>query len=129
MEQKLNSVSWFDLPVTNMDRAVKFYETILGIKIERLPMGPMELGIFPHEQSGIGSGGALVYNPDHYKVTTDGVLIYFNSQSGDLANELGRVEASGGKILRPKSLIAEDIGYMAVFLDSEGNKVALHSKK
>jgi predicted enzyme related to lactoylglutathione lyase len=58
-----------------------------------------------------------------------GVLIYYTAKSGDLDNELSRVETAGGKVLQPKTLIKEDIGYMAVFLDTEGNRIALHSRQ
>jgi predicted enzyme related to lactoylglutathione lyase len=70
----------------------------------------------------------LVHHPEHYKPSTDGVLIYFSSRTGDLADELSKIEGAGGQILVPKTLIAEDIGYMAVFLDTEGNRIALHSR-
>jgi predicted enzyme related to lactoylglutathione lyase len=69
-----------------------------------------------------------VRQPEHYTPSTDGTLVYFTAHSGDLANELGRVEAAGGKVLLPKRLITEDIGYMGLFLDTEGNKLALHSR-
>ena len=66
---------------------------------------------------------------ENYKPSKDGVLIYFTTTSGDLANELARVKKSGGKVLQQKKLIAKDIGYMGLFLDTEGNRVAIHSRK
>ncbi|MDP4207029.1 MAG: VOC family protein, partial [Bacteroidota bacterium] len=71
---------------------------------------------------------ALVYLPDLYKPSSDGTVIYFTAFSGDLNNELSRVEKAGGKILEGKKLIKEEIGYMAIILDTEGNKIALHSR-
>jgi len=59
----------------------------------------------------------------------NGVVVYFTTHSGDLAVELARVEGAGGQVLRPKTLITDDIGYMGVFVDSEGNRIALHSRK
>lgn len=123
-----NLVGWFEIPVNNMERAIKFYEEVFGIKFSRNTMGPLDMAWFPFNEKGLGSSGSLVHHPEHYKPSTDGVLIYFSSRTGDLANELGKVESAGGQILAPKTLIAEDIGYMAVILDTEGNRIALHSR-
>ena len=76
-----------------------------------------------------GASGSLVHDNKFYKPSQDGVLIYFSSPSEDLKNELDKVESAGGKVLIQKKLISEDIGYMGMFLDSEGNRVAIHSKK
>ena len=70
-----------------------------------------------------------MYNEELRKPSVDGVLVYFTAQSGDLSIELARIEGAGGKVLVPKTLISDDIGHMAVFLDSEGNRIALHSWK
>lgn len=131
MELQRNVVGWFELPVSDMERAIKFYETVFEWKIARHQMGELDMGWFPMMQGDKpGAGGSLVYQKDHYKPSSfDGVLIYFTSQSGDLNNELNRVDKAGGKVLIPKRLIAPDIGYMAVFTDTEGNRVALHSLK
>lgn len=75
-----------------------------------------------------GASGTLVYHKEFYKTSTDGVLIYFMCNSGDLGNELSRVESAGGKVLMPKKLITEDISYMALCVDTEGNRIALHSR-
>ncbi|CAN5864099.1 VOC family protein [soil metagenome] len=125
---KNNIVGWFEIPVTDMDRAVKFYETVLDLSLSRHPMGELEMAWFPWAEDGFGAPGSLVRQPEHYTPSTDGTLVYFTAHSGDLANELGRVEAAGGKVLLPKRLITEDIGYMGLFLDTEGNKLALHSR-
>ncbi len=124
-----NVVGWFEIPVTDMDRAIRFYETVFDFKIDRNQMGPLDMGWFPFtEGDGPGSGGSLVKHPDFYKPSTDGTLVYFTAHSGDLNNELGRVEDAGGKVLQEKTHIADDIGYMALILDTEGNRVALHSR-
>lgn len=124
-----NSVGWFEIPVTNMERAMKFYETVLEIKLEKHEMGPLDMAWFPTVENGMGSAGSLVCHKDFYKPSADGVLIYFTAFSGDVNIELGRVEAAGGKIVVPRKHISEEYGYMAVILDTEGNRIALHSRK
>lgn len=123
-----NVVGWFEIPVADMDRAVKFYETVLDLSFSRHPMGELEMAWFPGTEDGLGASGSLVRQPEYYTPSADGTLVYFTSPSGNLANELERVEQAGGKVLQPKTLITEDIGYMALFLDTEGNKLALHSR-
>jgi uncharacterized protein len=122
-----NLVGWFEIPVANMDRAIKFYEQVLGIKLFRNKMGPLDMAWFPWTKDGAGATGSLIHHSDFYKPSADGTLVYFNSLSGNLSDELSRVESAGGKVLIQKKLIALDVGYMAVFLDSEGNRIALHS--
>jgi predicted enzyme related to lactoylglutathione lyase len=124
-----NMVGWFEIPVSDMDRAIRFYENVLGLKLFRNKMGPLEMAWFPWTKEGTGATGSLVKHPGFYKPSGDGILIYFTAISGDLNNELARVELAGGKILIHKKLIALDVGYMAVFHDSEGNRIALHSSK
>ena len=123
-----NVVGWFEVPVQNMDRAVKFYETVFGFKLSRHQMGPLDMAWFPTVDKGMGAPGSLVYNKEAYRPSTDGVLVYFTAFSGDLSIELSRVEAAGGKMLQPKRLISEEYGSMELFLDTEGNRIALHSR-
>lgn len=127
MESKRNVVGWFEIPVTDMERAMSFYEKLLGIKITRTPMGPLDMGLFPYDGLEPGSGGALVKHEQFYTPSQEGVLVYFSSLTGNLDDELARVTEAGGQILVPKKQIAPDVGYMALFLDTEGNRVALHS--
>jgi predicted enzyme related to lactoylglutathione lyase len=124
-----NVVGWFEIPVTNMDRAIKFYEEVFDFKLSRHILGPIDMAWFPTMEDGHGTSGSLVYNERAYKPSMDGVLIYFTAQSGDLSIELGKVEKSGGKILLPKTQISAEVGYMALLTDSEGNRIALHSAK
>jgi len=126
MELHRNVVGWFEVPVTNMERAMKFYETVFGFKLERHEMGELDMAWFPFSDAP-GAPGSLVYHKEFYKPSNDGVLIYFTCHSGDLNNELAKVEPAGGKILIPKKLITEDVGYMALCVDTEGNRIALHS--
>lgn len=125
---KHNVVGWFEIPTLNMDRAIAFYEAVFGFSLQRQPVGDLDMAWFPWVENEIGSGGALVYQPDYYKPADNGILIYFTAFSGDLANELARVELAGGQVLLPKTLIADDIGYMAWIADTEGNRIALHSR-
>jgi predicted enzyme related to lactoylglutathione lyase len=128
MEQKNNVVGWFELPVQDMERAVRFYETVFGLTLQRQTMGPLDMAWFPWIETGSGSPGSLVHAPDRYTPSDKGVLVYFTAHSGDLAGELSRVESCGGTVLQEKTLITEEIGYMAVVLDTEGNRIALHSR-
>ncbi len=127
MQQKNNVVGWFEIPVQDMERAMKFYQTVLGITLERHNFGPLDMAWFPAIRNGAGAAGSLVHHATAYKPSSDGTLVYFSALSGDLSKELSRVEGAGGKILRGKTLIKEDIGYMALLLDTEGNRIALHS--
>lgn len=128
MEQTKNVVGWFEIPVKDMERAVKFYQTVFNLELSRQQMGPLDMAWFPWVEDGIGSPGSLVYHQDFYQPSTKGVLVYFTSFGGDLSEELSRVEQAGGKIEQEKTLIADDIGYMAVFIDTEGNRIAIHSR-
>jgi predicted enzyme related to lactoylglutathione lyase len=129
MAQKNNAVGWFEIPVTDMDRAVHFYERVFAIEMERHVMNDMPMAWFPWADDGLGASGSLVKHDDWYTPSSEGVLIYLTAHSGDLNNELERVEASGGKVLMEKTLITEEIGFMALIIDSEGNRLALHSRQ
>jgi predicted enzyme related to lactoylglutathione lyase len=121
-----NVINWFEIPVTDLDRAVRFYETVLGIKFMLQDMQDMKLAIFPHPED--GPGGALCQHPQFKPAPSGGVVIYLDG-GDDLAVPLGRVAAAGGQVVMPKTLITPEIGYMGYFGDSEGNTIALHSRK
>jgi predicted enzyme related to lactoylglutathione lyase len=128
---EVNMISWFEIPVSNMDRAKKFYETVFKVEVSINDFGDVLMGWFPPAEdiTAPGISGSLVYHKDDYIPSeTHGPLVYFNSQSGDISDELTRVENAGGTILRAKTLISEEIGYMALILDSEGNRIALYNK-
>jgi predicted enzyme related to lactoylglutathione lyase len=127
MEQ--NMVGWFEIPVTEMERAVRFYETVFNVKLARHAMGPLDMAWFPWVEKLPGAPGSLVRHADSYKPSTDGTLVYFSSQTGDLTDELARVPAAGGKVLLDKRQISAEYGFMALCLDSEGNRIALHSRR
>lgn len=121
------TVGWFEIPVSDMSRAMKFYETVFETKLSRNKMGELDMAWFPWDESGKGAGGTLVHHDGFYKPSTEGTLVYFSS--ADVNEELGRVENAGGKIFVPRTEITPEIGYMAVFIDTEGNRIALHSRK
>ncbi len=130
MEQNTqNVVGWFEVPVSDMDRAMRFYQNVFQFELSKNIMGPLVMAWFPFHSQGTGAAGSLVYHPEFYKPSAEGTLVYFSSPAGDLNVELARIEPAGGKVLMPKTLIAEDIGYMSLFLDTEGNRIALHSVK
>jgi predicted enzyme related to lactoylglutathione lyase len=122
-----NAISWFEIPTSDLDRATTFYETIFEISLVPLDVQNLRMRMFPVENQLTGIGGALVYNKDFYKSSsTDGPLIYLNGNP-DVQNILDKIEAAGGKILVPKTQISPEYGHMALFIDTEGNRIALHS--
>lgn len=124
-----NVVGWFEIPVLNMERAIKFYETVFGFSLDKQQMGPAEMAWFPFSETAMGSAGALIHRPDFYTPSNQGTLVYFTAFSGDLSIELGKVEMAGGKVQMEKTEISPDIGFMGIFIDTEGNRVAVHSRK
>lgn len=126
---KYNVVGWFEIPTLDMDRAVKFYETVFDFKLQREQMGELDMAWFPFNMEAYGSAGSLVCMPDSYKPSADGTVVYLTANSGDLAKEMSRVEAAGGKVLMEKKQISEEHGFMGLFLDTEGNRVAMHSRE
>ena len=119
-----NMVSWFEIPVNDMDKAKAFYEVVFNVKIDIQDFGGILMGWFPFDEKKPGATGTLI-KQDSYIPSQEGTLVYFNCE--DVANEISRVEAAGGKVLQPKTEISPEHGCMAVFLDTEGNRIALHS--
>ena len=125
MDGSANIINWFEISASDIARAKKFYETVFGIEMQQMDMMGMNMVMFPAENMNGKVSGALVQGPMH-KPSMDGAKIYFNGNP-DLGVTLGKVEAAGGKITMPKTHINDEVGYMAFFIDSEGNAVALHS--
>lgn len=122
-----NAISWFEIPATDIDRAQRFYEQIFEMKMNALDMPGMKMRTFPLDDPMKGVGGTLVDSDGfHQPSATAGPLIYLNGNP-DVQIVLSRVEAAGGTITMPKTEISPEYGYMAVFLDTEGNRIALHS--
>jgi predicted enzyme related to lactoylglutathione lyase len=125
MDGTVNILNWFEISVNDIARAKKFYETIFSTKMEETEMMGMKMAFFPADVMNGKVSGGLVQGPMH-KPSADGAKIYFNGNP-DLDVALSKIEAAGGKVTMPKTKITDDIGYMAFFIDTEGNGVALHS--
>ena len=117
-----NAVTWFEIPTADFDRATRFYESVLDLKLRPWP-GDEPCSLFPAKEGGVS--GCLVYR-EHQKPTTDGSLIYLNAD-GKLDASLKRAEKLGVNILVPRTEIPGGFGYFACLQDSEGNHVGLHS--
>ncbi|MEK6153376.1 VOC family protein [Flavobacteriaceae bacterium 3-367] len=126
-EQKTNDmnsfISLFEIPATDISRAVNFYQAILDISIEKMEMPGMEMGIFPYEGQMVTG---VILKGEGYKPSANGVSIYLNA-GDDLQMVLDKVEKNGGKIIVPKTAHADENGFFALFLDTEGNKLGLNS--
>lgn len=121
-----NAISWFEIGTIDLERATKFYETIFNIKLNPLDLDNIKMRMFPLEDM-MGVGGALVDSGGFHKPSgTDGPLIYLNGNP-DVQKVLDKVESAGGKIMLPKTEISPEYGYMAVIIDTEGNRIGLHS--
>lgn len=125
IHMKHNMVGWFEIPVHDMDRAKTFYETVFKVELSIQNFGGILMGWFPFSEDQAGAAGTLI-KQDSYIPSQEGTLVYFISD--DVASELSRVEAAGGTVYQSKTQISPEHGYMAVFIDTEGNRVALHSK-
>ena len=122
-----HAISWFEIPATDLTRAQKFYETIFDMQMIPLDLPNFKMRMFPLQDMQNGVGGALVDSGGFHKPSsTDGPLVYLNGNP-DVQQVLNKVEAAGGKIMVPKTEISPEYGFMAVILDTEGNRIALHS--
>lgn len=127
MNASENTLNWFEIPVENIDRAKKFYETVFGISMTRSNMMGMEMIFFPNDHNPGQVSGALVKSENHIP-SAKGSKIYLNGNP-DLAIPLSKVVEANGKVLMSKTLIDEQTGYMAFISDTEGNTIGLHSDK
>ncbi len=117
-----NFVSWFEIPATNFERAVEFYNQIYGIQLETDQMNGYSMAFFP---STSGIGGAIICGEGSVP-SQNGTLLYLNGGE-NLDDVLSKVEESGGKVILHKQKINDENGYFALFIDTEGNRMALHS--
>ncbi len=124
---KSNAIGWFDIYVTDMKRAVTFYESVLQKKLEPIgdPTGETQMMGFPTDMGVYGAGGALVKS-SHSRPGVGGTMVYFSVE--DCATEGARVAAAGGKVIRPKFSIG-DFGWVTLGEDTEGNLFGLSSMK
>lgn len=122
-----HAISWFEIPVENLDRAITFYSTVLKAELQTMDMGSSLMAFLPAAQDEVG--GAIVKVHDErqgYKPSHSGSVVYLNG-GDDLNEKLARVEAAGGKVLTPKTDIGQGFGFFAFFEDTEGNRVGFHS--
>ncbi len=123
--KNLNPVCWFDIHVSNLESAKKFYETVLATQLTDLPPEWGKQATFPFENGGTNATGALVES-DNISTSGNNTVIYFESE--DCTTEQSRVEAAGGKVIKPKMPIGE-FGFISLFSDLDGNVIGLHSRK
>lgn len=116
-------ISMFEIPATDISRAINFYQALLDIKIEKMDVEGMQMGILPYEEQMVTG---VIIKADGYKPSADGLTMYLNAGE-NLQVVLDRVEKNGGKIITAKTAHADGSGYFAIFLDPEGNKMALTS--
>jgi predicted enzyme related to lactoylglutathione lyase len=122
-----SAISWFEIPSKDLDRATKFYQKIFGISLIPMDLPNIKMRMFPIEDQRMGIGGAVVHSDGfHNPSVTDGPLIYLNGNP-DVQKILDKVEAAGDSIMVPKTEISPEYGFMAVIIDTEGNRIGLHS--
>lgn len=126
MTAKENSLNWFEISVKDIKRAKKFYETILGIKMQEMEMMGMKSAFFPWEAGSGKANGSLTQSKMH-KPGKSGAKVYLNANP-DLSKVLAKVKKAGGEVSMLKTSLGPN-GFMAFFIDTEGNSVGLHSNK
>ena len=121
-------ISWFEIPATDLQRATTFYETLFDVQLTVLDMPDYRMRVFPVKDNMVNISGCIVEAQQgfHKASATDGVLVYLNGNP-DVQQVLNKVEAAGGTIVLPKTEIGPDYGYMAIIIDTEGNRIGLHS--
>jgi predicted enzyme related to lactoylglutathione lyase len=117
-----NRIVWVDIPVLNLERAIRFYSAVMGADVERQDYPGMSIASFPHRD---GEAAGCLYLSEKVKPSTEGPLVYLNVH-GRIDEAVEAVEPSGGKVLQAKESIGP-FGFRAVILDTEGNRIALHS--
>jgi predicted enzyme related to lactoylglutathione lyase len=117
-----SAINWFEIPVRDMDRAQRFYEALFDAPLRREEMGGQTLAVFGYEEP--GTGGCLIAG--QLQPSADGTIVYLNAVPS-LDAVLARVERAGGRIATPKVQLPGDMGAFAHIVDSEGNRVGLHS--
>lgn len=130
IDEQTNIITWFEIPVTDIDRAKKFYETILDIEMAERADGDDEAVFFPFNPSIIqatsGRVTGVLSKSERNSPSGNGTVVYINASPG-IQKVLEKVEQAGGKIIAPKTQIPA--GYIAIIIDSEGNKIGLHAEE
>ncbi len=121
---------WFEIPVQDMGRAMRFYQDVFQVSLEEVKLGEDLMAWLPFDhENGQGASGTLILKPDASPAGASGPLLYLGSLHDDVAQELSRVEAAGGKIIQQKTVISEDHGCFGIIEDTEGNHIGFHSSK
>ncbi len=120
-----NALNWFEIPVTDLARAKGFYSRILQADLREESLSGRNMAILPYQNGGVG--GAIIQG-EGLIPSAEGTIIYLDA-GDDLAGALSRVEAAGGKVVMDATHLSDQIGSIAMFLDSEGNRVAFHSRR
>lgn len=118
-----NLINWFEIPATDFKRAVSFYKAILGVEIKETEMFGTKMGFFPTDGTNVSGG---IVQGEEYQPSANGILAYLNG-GNDLQTVLDKVEPNHGSIIVPKTQISPEMGYFGMFIDTEGNKMAVHS--
>lgn len=126
MEMVNNALSWFEIPVSDFERAKTFYQKIFDYEMPEMNMEGVRMGIFLHDRDNGGIGGAICSGQGYTPSGQNGPKVYLNCGK-DLNTVLGRVEAAGGKSILPKTEIGENMGHFAFINDTEGNVIGLYS--
>ena len=130
IDEQTNVLTWFEIPVTDIDRAQKFYETILDIKMVNRTDGDDEAVFFPFDpnviQATSGRVTGVLSKSERNSPSTNGTIVYIN-ESPNIHTVLDKVEKAGGKVISPKIQIPP--GFIALIIDSEGNKIGLHAEQ
>ena len=116
---------WFEIPAANFERAVGFYENVFDKKLLRERFGPSDMAVFPHDDH---TASGCIMAGEGYAPTAAGCIVYLHSEI-DLDVPLGKVKDAGGRVALPKTALPPGMGYFAHFIDSEGNRVGLHSMR
>jgi predicted enzyme related to lactoylglutathione lyase len=127
MAQGKHTAVWFEIPVHDIERARRFYAQVLEVELAPMEFGPHKMAIFPAGEAGENVVHGALVQGQGYTPGGDGPLVYLNG-GDDLAHPLARVEAAGGRVVAPKMAIGSH-GFMAIFFDTEGNRLALHSMR
>ncbi|MDB5060963.1 MAG: hypothetical protein JWP67_806 [Mucilaginibacter sp.] len=127
MDPNANALNWFEIPATDIERAQGFYEGIFDMEMTPLPeMMNMKMAGFPMNMNSGKVSGALAAS-DYHQPSAEGTLIYLNANP-EIQVVIDRIEKFGGKIVMPRTEISPEIGYMAFFIDTEGNRIGLHAQ-
>lgn len=125
MNSKENAINWFEIPVADLARAKKFYESIFDIEMPEMVVGDQKMYTFPSEPGSGKVGGAILEDANAIS-KMDGVTLYLNANPS-IDKVIEKIEVAGGKVLLPKTEISPEIGFFCFFNDTEGNRLALHA--